>query len=51
MNVLWQELGIEGKWMVRDLWRQKDIRVETENFEAEVNPHGVVLVKLTRVVN
>jgi hypothetical protein len=32
---------------VRDLWRQKDLGVEPEQFAATVAPHGVVLVKVS----
>lgn len=44
----WKELGITGKRTVRDLWRQKNLAVTDEKFEAEVAPHGVVLVKLSK---
>jgi len=43
----WDKLGINGKQTVRDLWRQKNLGVFETKFEAEVNPHGVVLVKIT----
>lgn len=43
----WKDLGITGKWIVRDLWRQKDLGTQTDKFEAEVASHGVVLVKLS----
>ena len=43
-------LGVIGdKITVRDLWRQKDISVMTndkDRFDTEVAPHGVVLVKV-----
>ena len=35
-----------GKWRVRDLWRQKELGVFEGEFTAEVNPHGVVMVRL-----
>ena len=38
---------VEGKQVVRDLWRQKDLGEFEGKFEATVPPHGVVLVKLT----
>jgi alpha-galactosidase len=40
------DLKLSGKQTVRDLWRQKDIRVFTDKFEASVASHGVVLVRL-----
>lgn len=43
----WSDLNISGKQIVRDLWRQKDLGVFEGKFETRVNPHGVVLVKIT----
>ena len=42
----WEALTLKGKQKVRDLWRQKDLGVFDGKFEAEVPPHGVVLVKI-----
>ncbi len=42
----WSDLGINGKQLVRDLWRQKDIGSFEGQFEASVPRHGVVLVKV-----
>jgi alpha-galactosidase len=42
----WDELGIQGRRRVRDLWRQKDLGSFAAKFEAQVPPHGVVLVQL-----
>jgi alpha-galactosidase len=44
--VSWQELGIEGKKMVRDLWRQKDLDEFEGSFSASVPFHGVALVRI-----
>jgi len=35
-----------GSLRVRDLWRQKDLGTFDGHFEAEVPPHGVVLVRV-----
>ena len=43
-SVRWSTLGIQGKQKVRDLWRQKDLGVFDDHFEAEVPVHGVVMV-------
>jgi alpha-galactosidase len=51
ISVKWKELGIEGKYIVRDLWRQKDIGILEDIFLAEVKPHGVVMVSLRKAVN
>lgn len=42
-------LKIIGKQTVRDLWRQKDLGDFSDKFEKIVNPHGVVLVKISRM--
>ena len=44
------ELGLKGKFIVRDLWRQKDIStIDTQNgqLSIKVPVHGAVLYKLT----
>jgi alpha-galactosidase len=48
--VSWQTLGREGMQKVRDLWRQKDLGVFTDRFEAKVPRHGVVVVRIARAV-
>ena len=40
------DLGLTGKQIVRDLWRQKDLGTFENQFEAKVAPHGVVLVRM-----
>lgn len=42
----WSDLGIKGKYVVRDLWRQKDLGTFDQEFSAEVPQHGVVMVQL-----
>jgi alpha-galactosidase len=44
--VSWPEAGVQGRQLVRDLWRQKDLGVVENRFSAEVSAHGVVLVRL-----
>lgn len=44
----WDDLKIKGKYIVRDLWRQKDLGVFDSEFKANVNQHGVVLVSLRK---
>ena len=46
--IRWSDLGIKGKYIVRDLWRQKDIGIFEEKFEADVAQHGVVMVQLRK---
>lgn len=45
------DIGIEGKQSVRDLWRQKEIGEIEKEFTTEVNPHGVVLLKMKPLTN
>jgi len=48
VSAKWSDLGISGKWKVRDLWRQKDLGIKTIEFATEVAPHGVVLVRMRK---
>jgi len=48
MVLKWSDLGIKGKWIVRDLWRQKDLGTFEDEFSADVRPHGVVMISLRR---
>lgn len=43
------DLRIDGKFSVRDLWRQKDLGTFESSFGTKVPYHGVVLVKLNPV--
>ncbi|HRR34289.1 MAG TPA: NPCBM/NEW2 domain-containing protein [Kiritimatiellia bacterium] len=42
-------LGLKGPHRLRDLWRQKDLGVTADTFEAEIPGHGVLLLKLASV--
>jgi alpha-galactosidase len=42
----WSEMGISGKQIVRDLWRQKDLGEFDNQFTTVVPRHGVALVRL-----
>jgi alpha-galactosidase len=46
VKVTWQQLGVTGNQVVRDLWRQKNIGTYSDGFEAMVRPHGVILVRI-----
>jgi len=46
ITVTWQDLGLEGKRRVRDIWQQKNIATTTDQYSATVNRHGVSLVRL-----
>lgn len=49
VTVTWARLGLSGPQKVRDLWRQKDVGIHEDGFSADVPPHGVVVVRVTRV--
>jgi alpha-galactosidase len=48
LTLKWSDLGIKGKYIVRDLWRQKDLGLFEDEFSADVKPHGVVMVSLRK---
>lgn len=48
VRVTWNDLHLSGKATVRDLWRQKDVGVFQDKFEAQVPAHGVVLIRVIK---
>ncbi|RLD53431.1 MAG: alpha-galactosidase [Bacteroidetes bacterium] len=46
VSVSWEELGISGSHIVRDLWRQKELSTLENLYETMVPPHGVQLVRI-----
>ncbi len=38
--------GFNGKWRIRDVWRQKDLGEFEDSFATEIPFHGVVLLRL-----
>ena len=44
--VSWPDLGITGKYRVRDLWRQMDLKNAEHQFQADIPAHGVTLIRL-----
>jgi alpha-galactosidase len=48
LSVTWSDLAIKGKYIVRDLWRQKDLGVFDNEFFTDVPPHGVVMISLRK---
>jgi alpha-galactosidase len=44
VTLRWSDLGLTRSQVVRDLWRQEDLGVFSDRFEASVAAHGVVLV-------
>jgi alpha-galactosidase len=49
MTVTLSQLGLNGKYMVHDLWRQKDLGTVDNSFETEMSYHGVSFVKFVPV--
>jgi alpha-galactosidase len=47
LTVKWSELGLQGRFRVRDVWRQRDIGEAEGEFSTVVGPHGVALFRLT----
>lgn len=48
MTLKWQDLGLQGKYTVRDVWRQKDLGSFTGEYSAEIPKHGVLLLNLRK---
>jgi hypothetical protein len=47
-NVSTKELGLSGRFFVRDLWEGKDLGAFKKNIRADVNPHGCKLFKISQ---
>ena len=48
VTAAWSALKITGSWNARDLWAHADRGAGTDAVWANVPPHGVVLLKLTK---
>jgi alpha-galactosidase len=46
VTVQWTALGITGKQIVRDLWRQKDLGSFEGRYSSEVGRHGAVMLRM-----
>ena len=42
----WSDLGITGKHLVRDCWRQKDLGAFADSFSSDVGRRGVTLIRI-----
>jgi alpha-galactosidase len=49
ITVAWEEIGLfpGGKALVRDLWKKADLGPFAGRFEAKVEPHDVVMVRIS----
>lgn len=41
------KLGLKGKWLVRDVWKQKNLGNFQTTIQQSIRHHGVVMLKLT----
>ena len=48
ISLNWTDLNITGKHSIRNVWSQTDIGDSDKNYETQVLPHGVVLVKILK---
>jgi alpha-galactosidase len=48
MLAAWTDLGLTGKHLVRDVWAHTDRGKIKDIFEAEVSPHGVVMIRIAK---
>lgn len=48
VKATWNDLGINGKQIARDLWRQRDEGVFSDSFSAIVPAHGVKFITLSK---
>lgn len=48
-NFALNQLGIQGKVKIRDLWRQKDLGIFSSSYETSIPYHGVSLIKITPI--
>lgn len=45
-SVLWEELGVEGPQIVRDLWSHENLGVFEKSFQTDVASHGCSFVNV-----
>ncbi|WP_421797628.1 NPCBM/NEW2 domain-containing protein [Haliscomenobacter sp.] len=43
------KIGLKGRYLIRDVWRQKDVAEYTGSFQADIPYHGVMLHKFTPI--
>ncbi|WP_432419539.1 hypothetical protein [Flavobacterium marginilacus] len=43
-----KEFHFLKKYKIRDVWRQKDLGEFSDEIKVSVNPHGVMLLKLSK---
>ena len=48
IKVNWKELDIKGKWEVRDVWKHTHLGESDDSFQAIVEPHQCIVVKINQ---
>lgn len=46
LEVVLQQLGLRGKWRIRDIWRQRNIGLIDHSFTTTIPHHGVMMYRL-----
>ena len=49
-NFNFEKAGLKGQWLLRDLWRQKELGIFDGTFPTEIPHHGVILVRMTQIL-
>ena len=44
-------LGVQGKWLVRDLWSHKDLGELQPSWDSTVQTHGAILLRISRLAH
>jgi len=44
-----KQLGLEGKYTIRDVWQQKDIATGKGKIATQIPFHGVLLLKISKI--
>jgi alpha-galactosidase len=48
-NLHLDKFNLPGKWLIRDVWKQKEIGEFSRLFTTKIPHHGVKLIKLTKI--
>lgn len=46
LSIDWEQLHLNGRQQVRNIWKQKEEGVYSKNYTSDVPPHGVVFLKI-----
>lgn len=48
ISINFGSLGLDGKYKVRDLWRQVNVGNASGSYSSNISPHGVSLIKVSK---